>query len=120
MDPVSDGIEREDALSIANLGKMMKQAQQMQQRMKEMQEEIAALEVVGEAGGGMVQVTMNGEHQVRRVYIEDALWQEQDKSMIEDLIAAACNQATLAIAQKIQAKQQEIMAGMPLPPGFGL
>jgi hypothetical protein len=103
-----------------NIGKMMKQAQQMQARMKEMQEELAALQVTGEAGGGMVSVTMNGEHHVSRVMIEDSLWAEQDKGMIEDLVAAACNHAAELVDQQNKAKQKDMMAGMPLPPGFSL
>ncbi len=107
-------------MGIGNIGKMMKQAQQMQQRMKDLQKEVAALEVTAEAGGGMVKVTMNGEHHISRIQIDDSLWQEQDKEMIEDLIAAGCNQAVQSIAQLTQEKQQELMAGMPLPPGFSL
>jgi len=103
-----------------NIGKMMKQAQEMQARMKEMQAELASLEVTGEAGGGMVKVTMNGEHHISRVSIEDALWADQDKDMIEDLVAAACNHATQSINQQSKAKQKDMMAGLPLPPGFSL
>ena len=95
------------------IGDLMKQAQQVQERMQEMQEEIARLEVTGESGAGLVKVTMNGRHEVRRVNIDDSLLGE-DKSMLEDLVAAACNDA----AHKVEAAQQEKMSG--LAGGFGL
>jgi len=101
-----------------NLGKMMKKAQEMQANMKKLQEEMAAVEVVGEAGGGMVKVIMSGDRQVKRIDIEDALWAEQDKALLEDLIAAAVNSASQFAEEKSKAEQQKLMAGLPLPPGF--
>ncbi|MGD8416287.1 MAG: YbaB/EbfC family nucleoid-associated protein [Pseudomonadales bacterium] len=95
------------------LGDLMKQAQQVQERMSELQEEIARLEVTGESGAGLVSVVMTGRHEVRRVHIDDSLLGE-DKSMLEDLIAAACNDA----AHKVEQAQQEKMSG--LASGFGL
>ena len=95
------------------LGDLMKQAQQVQERMQEMQEEVARLEVTGESGAGMVKVVMNGRHEVRRVEIDDSLLSE-DKSMMEDLVAAACNDAV----HKVERVQQEKMSG--LASGFGL
>jgi len=101
-----------------NLGKMMKKAQEMQENMKKLQEDMAAVEVMGEAGGGMVKVTMSGDRQVKRIDIEDALWAEQDKALMEDLIAAAVNSASQLAEAKSKAEQQKLMAGLPLPPGF--
>ena len=86
------------------LGDLMKQAQQVQERMQEMQEEMARLEVTGESGAGMVRVVMNGRHEVRRVEVDDSLLAE-DKTMIEDLLAAACNDAV----HKVESAQQEKM-----------
>jgi DNA-binding YbaB/EbfC family protein len=95
------------------LGDLMKQAQQVQERMQEMQEEMARLEVVGESGAGLVKVVMNGRHEVRRVEVDDSLL-EEDKTMIEDLLAAACNDAV----HKVERAQQDKMSG--LASGFGL
>lgn len=95
------------------LGDLMKQAQAMQERMQSLQEEMAAMEVDGESGAGLVRVTMNGRHEVRRVHIDPSLLGE-DKEVLEDLIAAACNDAV----QKVGRAQQEKMAGMAS--GLGL
>ncbi len=95
------------------IGDLMKQAQQVQERMQEMQAEMAQLEVTGESGAGLVKVTMNGRHEVRRVAIDQSLFDE-DKTMIEDLVAAACNDAV----HKVESAQQEKMSG--LASGFGL
>ena len=95
------------------LGDFMKQAQQMQERMQEMQAEVANLEVHGESGAGLVQVVMNGRHEVKRVTLDPSLLDE-GKEVIEDLVAAACNDA----AHKVEAAQQEKMAGMAA--GLGL
>jgi len=103
-----------------NIGKMMQQAKKMQEDMQKMQAEMAEMEVVGESGGGMVKVTMTGAHQVRRVEIDQSLWDEQDKDLIEDLIAAAVNSAAQVVEAKVKEQQQGMMAGMPLPPGFAL
>ena len=103
-----------------NIGKMMQQAKKMQENMQKMQAEMAEIEIIGEAGGGMVKVTMTGAHQVRRVEIDQSLWDEQDKDLIEDLIAAAVNSASQSVENRTKEQQQEMMAGMPLPPGFSL
>jgi len=103
-----------------NIGKMMQQAKKMQENMKKMQEEMAAMEITGEAGGGMVQVLMTGDQVVRRVNIDPSVWQEQDKDLIEDLVAAAFNQASQKVSEIQKQQQQGLMAGMPLPPGFSL
>ncbi len=103
-----------------NIGKMMQQAKKMQENMQKMQAEMAEMEVTGESGGGMVRVTMTGNHQVRRVEIDQSLWDEQDKELIEDLVAAAVNSAAQSVEAKVKEQQQAIMAGIPLPPGFSL
>ncbi|KFZ28608.1 hypothetical protein IDAT_07600 [Pseudidiomarina atlantica] len=103
------------------LGNMMKQAQQMQERMQKAQEEIAKLEVTGEAGAGMVKVTMLGNHNVRRVEIDPSLLaDEDDREMLEDLIAAACNDAVRRVEQTTKERMAEVTGGMNLPPGMKL
>jgi len=103
-----------------NIGKMMKKAQEMQANMKDLQEELAKIEVSGESGGGMVKVTMSGDRQVKSIVIEDELWEEKDKSLVEDLVAAAVNAASQTAEEKSKEEQQKLMAGLPLPPGFSL
>lgn len=100
-----------------NMGNMMKQAQAMQQRMAKVQEEIAALEVTGESGGGMVKVTINGRHEARRVTIEPAVIGD-DREMLEDLVAAAFNDAVRKLESESQARMSSVMAGINLPPGI--
>lgn len=95
------------------LGDFMKQAQEIQQQMQGIQEEIAALEVTGESGAGLAKVLMNGRHEVKRVSLDDALMSES-KEVIEDLIAAACNDAV----RRVEAAQQEKMSGVAS--GLGL
>jgi DNA-binding YbaB/EbfC family protein len=101
------------------LGQLMRQAQEMQANMQKAQEQLAALEVSGQSGGGMVKVTMNCKHQVRRVEIEDGLLQE-DKSMVEDLIAAAVNDANRKAEETAQEKLAGVTGGLSLPPGLKL
>jgi hypothetical protein len=91
----------------------------MQDSMKKAQEEIAAMEVEGEAGGGLVRVTMTGRHDVRRVHIDPTLFGE-DKDMLEDLVAAAVNDAVRKVETASQEKMAGMTAGLPLPPGFKL
>jgi DNA-binding YbaB/EbfC family protein len=101
------------------LAGLMKQAQTMQDNMKQAQEAIAAMEVEGEAGGGMVKVVMTGRHDVKRVTIAPTLLSE-DKDMLEDLVAAAMNDAVRKVEVASQQKMAGLTAGMPLPPGFKL
>ncbi len=101
------------------LGGMLKQAQKMQEDMKSAQEQLGREEVVGESGGGMVKITMNGRHECRRVEIDPSLLQE-DKEMLEDLIAAAANDAVKRVGEKVQETMADITAGIPLPPGMKL
>ncbi len=100
-----------------NIGNMMKQAQAVQQNMQKVQAEIAQLEVVGESGGGMVKVTMSGQHNVKRVQLEPAVVGE-DREMLEDLIAVATNDAVKKVEAAVQAKMATAMGGLQLPPGF--
>jgi DNA-binding YbaB/EbfC family protein len=101
------------------LAGLMKQAQAMQENMKQAQDAIAAMEVEGEAGGGMVKIVMTGRHDVKRVTIAPTLLAE-DKDMLEDLVAAAMNDAVRKVEAASQQKMAGLTAGMPLPPGFKL
>ena len=102
-----------------NIGNMMKQAQAMQANMQKVQAEIANIEVSGESGGGMVKVTMTGKHEVKRVQIEPAVVSE-DREMLEDLIAAATNDAVHKVEARVQEKMSSLTAGLQLPPGMKL
>jgi DNA-binding YbaB/EbfC family protein len=99
------------------MGNLMKQAQQMQANMAKAQEELANMEVVGEAGAGMVKVTMTGSHSVRKVELDDSLM-EDDKDMIEDLLAAAVNDAVRRVEAQNKEKMSSLTGGMQLPPGM--
>ena len=101
------------------IGNLMKQAQLMQENMKKLQEQIAAMEVEGQAGSGLVKVVMTGRHEVRRVTIDPKLLGD-DKEMLEDLIAAAANDAVRKIEATTQEKMAGVTAGLPLPPGMKL
>jgi DNA-binding YbaB/EbfC family protein len=101
-----------------NLSGLMQQAQKMQQEMQKAQEELASLEVTGEAGGGLVKVTMTGKHAVRRVEIDSSLL--DDKEMLEDIVTAAVNDAVNRIASTTQDRMSDMTAGIPLPPGMKL
>jgi DNA-binding YbaB/EbfC family protein len=101
------------------LGQLMRQAQQMQADMQKAQEELAGLEVTGSAGGGMVSVVMSGKHEVRRVSIDSSMIGE-DREMLEDLVAAAVNDAVRKVEQTVQEKFSGIAGGMSLPPGMKL
>jgi DNA-binding YbaB/EbfC family protein len=101
------------------LAGLMKQAQSMQENMKKAQEEIAAIEVEGVAGAGMVKIVMTGRHDVKRVTIDPSLLAE-DKDMLEDLVAAAFNDAVRKAEAVSQEKMSGMTAGLPLPPGFKL
>jgi DNA-binding YbaB/EbfC family protein len=101
------------------LGNIMKQAQKMQAELQKAQEQLANEEVTGESGGGLVKVTLNGKHEVRRVSIDDSLMGD-DREMLEDLVAAAFNAAVHRVAEKMQQSMSGLTAGMGLPPGFKL
>ena len=102
-----------------NINQLMRQAQAMQANMQKVQDEIASLEVIGEAGGGMVKVTMTGKHEVRAVAIEPAVIGE-DREMLEDLVAAAINDAVHKVEARVQEKMSSVTAGLQLPPGMKL
>ncbi len=103
-----------------NLGQMMKQAQEMQTKMTEMQEKLSDMEVVGSSGGGMVEVTLTGKHELRNVKIDPSIAGADDLEVLEDLIVAAHNDAKGKIEGKIQEKMSEMTGGLQLPPGFKL
>ena len=99
-----------------NIAGLMQQAQKMQQEMKKAQEELALLEVTGQAGGGMVSVVMNGQHAVKRVTIDPSL--SDDMEMLEDLVTAATNDAVNRIKENSEQQMAGLTQGMKLPPGF--
>jgi len=101
------------------LAGLMKQAQQMQDNLKRAQEELARMEVEGQAGAGLVKVVMTGRHDVKRVAIDASLLSE-DKDMLEDLVAAAVNDAVRKVETATQEKMAEVAGGLSLPPGFKL
>ena len=101
-----------------NLAGLMQQAQKMQQEMQKAQEELATLEVTGEAGGGLVKVKMTGKHALLRVEIDPSLL--DDKEMLEDIVTAAVNDAVNRIASSTQDRMSDMTAGIPLPPGMKL
>jgi nucleoid-associated protein EbfC len=101
------------------LAGLMKQAQQMQDNLKKAQDELAQTEVEGQAGAGLVRVTMTCRHDVRRVVIDPSLLGE-DRDMLEDLVAAAVNDAVRRVEATTQEKMAGLTTGMPMPPGFKL
>ena len=101
----------------SDLGNFMKQAQKMQADMQKVQNEIAAMEVEGQSGGGLVKVLMTGQHELRRVSIDDSLIGD-DKEMLEDLIAAAVNDASQRVDANGKEKMSSMTAGLNLPPGI--
>ena len=101
------------------LAGLMKQAQQMQENMKRLQDELAALEVEGQSGAGLVKVVMTCRHDVKRVSIDPSLLSD-DKDMLEDLVAAAVNDAVRKVEVTTQERMNGITSGLPLPPGMKL
>jgi DNA-binding YbaB/EbfC family protein len=101
------------------LGQIMRQAQQAQEAMKRVQEEIARTEITGESGGGMVKITLNGKHEAKKVEIaQDAL--QESKDFLEDLVAAAINDASQKLERNSQEKMAKVAGGLNLPAGFGI
>lgn len=100
-----------------NLSQLMQQAQKMQDEMKKAQEEIQHMEIEGESGAGLVKVTLNGKHECRKVSIDDSLL-EEDKDILEDLVAAAFNDAVKKVEGATQKKMAGLTGGLDLPPGF--
>jgi len=101
-----------------NLGNIMKQVQDMQTRMSEMQEKLAEMEIAGSSGAGMVQATLNGKSQLKRLKIDPALIKADEAEVLEDLIVAAVNDARAKIEQYTQDEMSKLTGGLPLPPGF--
>lgn len=101
------------------LGNLMRQAQKIQADMAKAQEELANMEITGQAGGGLVSVVMSGKHEVRRVTIDDSLLTD-DRDMLEDLVAAAINDAVHRVEQTMKEKFAGLTTGMGLPPGVKL
>jgi DNA-binding YbaB/EbfC family protein len=103
-----------------NLGQLMKQAQEMQTRMSEMQSKLAEIEIVGSAGGGMVAVTMSGKGDVRRVKLDPALLDPKEAAVVEDLIVAACADARGKVEARAAEEMSKLTGGLNLPPGLKL
>ena len=103
-----------------NIGQLMKQAQEMQTKMQEMQERLAQSELEGHAGGGMVSVTINGKNVVKRVKIDPSLAAPDDIEVLEDLLVAAFNDARAKVEAHVQDEMQKITGGLNLPPGMNL
>ncbi|MCP4596594.1 MAG: YbaB/EbfC family nucleoid-associated protein [Neptuniibacter sp.] len=101
------------------MGNLMKQAQKMQENLQKAQEQIAQAEQTGESGAGLVKVVMNGRHDVKSISIDDSLM-EEEKEILEDLIAAAVNDAVRKIESHTQEKMAEVTGGMGMPPGFNM
>lgn len=102
-----------------SIGKIMQQAQEMQGKMQQAQDELARLEVTGESGAGLVKVTMTGKHEVRNVEIDSSVF-EEDQDLLEDLMAAAINDAVQRVNATSQEKMSELTGGLNLPPGMNL
>ena len=103
-----------------NLGQMMKQAQEMQTRMQQMQDALAEVEVTGQSGAGMVNVTLNGKGEMKKLKLDKSVVDPEDVEVIEDLIMAAFNDAKLKVEQHVADETQKLMGGMKLPPGLKL
>lgn len=101
------------------IGKLMQQAQEMQGKVQQAQEELAQMEVTGEAGGGLVKVLMTGKHEVRSVTIDNTVY-EEDREILEDLIAAACNDAVQRVNRETQERMSALSGGMNLPEGLNI
>ncbi len=104
-------------MKLGNMNELMKQAQAMQEKMQKMQEDVAKLEVTGESGAGLVKIVMNGRHDVRTVNIDSSMLSEE-KEILEDLIAAAINDAVRKVESNSQEQMQKLTGGMQMPPGF--
>ena len=103
-----------------NLGQMMKQAQEMQSKMNEMQDKLSEMEVIGSSGAGMIDVTLSGKNDVRKIKIDPTVINPNDTEVLEDLIIAAFNDAKSKVEIKVNDKMSEMTGGINLPPGFKL
>ncbi len=107
-------------MAIGDMMGMMKQARELQERMQRMQEEVAALEVEGTAGGGLVTATMTGKSEMKAIRIDSSLLKPEESEILEDLIVAACNDARAKAEAKLADKMRELTGGLELPPGMKL
>ena len=105
---------------MVNIGNMMKQAQQLQKKMAEVQEELNSIEVEGIAGGGLVKVTATAKGEIKRVNLDESIMKKEEKEITEDLIVAAINDAKQKGELKAQEKMKDLTGGLPLPPGMKL
>ncbi len=103
-----------------NLGQMMKQAQEMQAKMAELQARMAHVELTGTAGAGLVSITLNGKGEIRRVSIDPSLAKPDEIEVLQDLIAAAGNDARAKVEARVQEETRQLMGGLGLPPGLDL
>jgi DNA-binding YbaB/EbfC family protein len=103
-----------------NLGNMLKEAQKLQSRMTEMQQKLAEMEMTGTAGGGLVNVTLNGRGEMRKIKIDPSLADPNEMEILEDLVVAACNDAKAKTEAHLQDEMGKLTGGLPLPPGFKL
>jgi hypothetical protein len=104
-------------MNLGNMNDLMKQAQAMQEKMQQLQEETSKMEITGESGAGLVKITMNGRHDVRNVAIDSSLMTEE-KDILEDLIAAAINDAVRKLEIAQQDNMKKMTGGLQMPPGF--
>ena len=109
-----------DRGKMKNLGQMMKQAQKLQERMGELQQQLGAAELTGASGAGMVQVTLSGKGEVRKLKIDPSLVDPGEVEVLEDLIVAACNDAKAKLEAYVAEKMAEVTGGLKLPPGMSL
>ncbi|MEE8273605.1 MAG: YbaB/EbfC family nucleoid-associated protein [Alphaproteobacteria bacterium] len=103
-----------------NISRLMKQAQEMQAKVAEMQEKLAGIEIDGAAGGGLVTATLNGKGELRRLKIDPSLADPDDIEVLEDLVVAACNDAKSKVEAHVAAEMQKLTGGLDLPPGMQL
>lgn len=107
-------------MAVGDLMGMMKQARELQGKMEQLQHEVAALEVEGSAGGGLVSVTMNGKSEMKRVRIDPSLLKPEESEIVEDLIVAAVNDARAKAEAKLADRMRDLTGGLQLPPGMKL
>jgi DNA-binding YbaB/EbfC family protein len=103
-----------------NLGQMMKQAQEMQAKMQDMQSKLADIEVSGQSGAGMVQVTLNGKGDLKKVKLDKSIVDPEDVEVLEDLLVAAFNDAKMKVEAQVADETAKMMGGLKLPPGMKL
>jgi DNA-binding YbaB/EbfC family protein len=105
---------------LKNIGDILKQAKEMQARMAEAQERLGTVEAIGVAGGGLVEVTLTGKGDMRRIRIDPTLAAPGERAILEDLVVAAHNDARTKVEMLVQEEMSKVTGGLPLPPGLGL